>query len=211
MRFSIITVYNNVILKFRSNSWINEFQRSAKFTFVICVMWHKMSLDVEWCYTNMMKSWGWALASSGQYGASWARFINWGHFPIIKHWCHLPFANKMRSSSISQFIEVVLRFIKVDVIFHVPKTLRLPSICPHIQVIFHRPRYWDIGPPICQVAKIMQEDSGNLFEKLKPMADFPRNDDVLQLSMLLHKYWRWGKVCHMSVLIYGATRHNIAM
>ena len=114
-----------------------------------------------------LKSWGWVVPSSGLAGASWARFTNWVHLPVIKHWFHLPFAKILRSSSIGQNVEIVLNFRKKDVIIHVPKKLRLPFICPHIQdievvfhflnfevvfliqnieVVFYLPKYWSRLP-----------------------------------------------------------------
>ena len=74
---------------------------------------------------------------------------NWGRLPIennefVFHWCHLPFAKTLRSSSICQTIEVVYHLQKYWDCLPFPKLLRTFSICQNIEVVFHLPKYWGL-------------------------------------------------------------------
>ena len=97
------------------------------------------------------------------------------------------------SSSICQNIEVIfhwqkhrgcLKLSKVDVIFHVPKTLRLPFICPHIQDVFHLPRYWSRLPFVkfwsrLPFSKLLW--SSSIFQNIEVVLELPSAQVQLNL------------------------------
>jgi hypothetical protein len=112
-----------------------------------------------------------------------------------------------------QKVEVVLNFLKLDVIFHVQKTLRLPLICPNIQVIFHKPRYWGRLPfpkkVIFHLPKYWSCLPFAKFWNCLPFSKILRSSSIWKHEVVFHFPKYWGLLPFVKILRFSSNCKNI--